>query len=167
MTRWQGATTIIHQLAHMHVSQSTPWDERVFRRGAPYKALMMLAVSDGVRAEVFGDVAIIPLNDWLQQRYRQYVERCGDPVRNEPRMPFVHLQHEPFWRLMPQKPYTEVLEQWDLRSEEAFRQHVVGAELDALLLAMMRDPRWHAVVRYVIVRAYFAAELAEVLWDMQ
>ncbi len=167
MTRWQGATTVIHQIAHMHVSQSSPWDEHVFRRGAPYKALMMLAVCDGMRAAVFGDVAIIPLNDWLQQRYHQYVERCGDPARNEPRMPFVHLQHEPFWRLMPQKPYTEVLEQWDLRGEAAFRRHVAGAHIDAVLYAMMCDPRWNVVVRYTIVEACFGAELADVLWDMQ
>lgn len=162
---WHEAEVRITQLECMHVSQSAPWDATLFRRGAPYKPLLMLAVMDGIRGGSLSATCII-LNPWLRERYRHYLALCGDSVRDEPRMPFVHLRYEPFWELIPQPPYEGIEDRWDLRSESAFTQYVAGATIDHVLQAMMHQQRWYWILRHTLIRTYFGDSIAPHIWEI-
>jgi len=166
MIVWNKALAVVHQLENMHVSLSSPWDAMSYRRGAPYKPMMMLAVMDGMREAVFDDASLVVLNDWLQHRYAQYIALCDDALHNHPRIPFVHLSYEPFWRLVPCAPYAHVDTDWDLRSEKAFTQHIAGATLDWLLLRMIYDPQWYGILRYAIIQRYFVNDVARRCWSV-
>lgn len=166
MIQWTQSCLIIDQLEKMHVSVSSPWSRQLFQMGAPYKPLMILAVTDGVNERVFESCREIVLNNWLVGRYEHYLGVCGDSVRNTPRIPFIHLRNEPFWRLISKLPHIELRDNKELRVEHIFDAYVAGAEINSTLFAMMRDQQWRGIIRYSIIKTYFTDYLANRLWNV-
>jgi predicted restriction endonuclease len=155
------------ELMAMTVSQSSPWDVTLFPRGAPYKPLMLIAISDAVSRGRY-DTGVVILDEWLVQRYSLYVNACGPNVHNQPVIPFNYLQYEAFWQLMPKSVAAkQYIESNDIRSIKSYNQHVEGAILRSdLHLALSADePR--GIIRDCILHTFLGASLHDVLWDIQ
>ncbi len=147
MSAYAQLQQIRQEFTTLTVSQSSPWDATVFPRGAPYKALLLLAVCDAISRGRVPD-ALVVLDDWLLQRYTQYGLVCGAGVNDQPLIPFNYLRYEPFWRLVPKAGQaTSLADYGDIRSLKAYTQLVAGATLRTDVHDALRRAEARGVLR--------------------
>ena len=167
MSAYAQLQQIRHEFTTLTVSQSSPWDTTLFSRGAPYKALLLLAVCDAVGSGRIPTL-LVELDDWLLQRYTQYGLVCGAGVNDQPLIPFNYLRYEPFWRLVPKPGQANALADYgDIRSLKAYTQLVAGATLRADVHDALRRAEARGVLRDCLIQTYFGVGLHGALWDMQ
>jgi hypothetical protein len=167
MIQYAQLQQIRHELTTLTVSQSSPWDASAFPRGAPYKALLLLAVCDAVSRGRVPD-ALVVLDDWLLQRYTQYGLVCGAGVNDQPLIPFNYLRYESFWRLVPKAGQATALADYgDVRSQKAYTQLVAGAMLRDDLYGALGNTESRGLIRDCLIQTYFGVQLHGALWDMQ
>lgn len=167
MIQYAQLQQIRHELMAMKVSQSSPWDASAFPRGAPYKALLLLAVCDAVGCG-HTPTPLVELDEWLLQRYTLYATVCGAGVNDQPLTPFNYLRYEPFWRLVPKPGQATALADYgDVRSLKSYTQLIAGAMLRDDLYGALDNAESRGLIRDCLIQTYFGVQLQSALWDMQ
>ena len=115
------------------------------------KPLLMLAIFDGISAEIFQGNEI-HLNEWLETRYvmlmRQYVKGSQFDKPTDIANPFWHLQSDGFWHLYYQG---ESLTKGKTPSKAWLKEQVEYACFDEDLWSLLQNKEWRMKLRDYIV----------------
>ena len=135
---------------------------------APHKALLLLAVLDMVEDGSLPFNRIV-LTDALVRRFDVMVKRyLGNSTIFRPNigMPYFHMQHEPFWELVPAQDALGMVAE-DVAgnkrifrtpstnySQKSLRENFAYARLDADLFQLMQNPDAAAKLRVTLISKY-------------
>ena len=141
------------------------WTERT-RNGAPHKPLLLLSVLDlfeqgRMRSDMVG------LTTDLGELFDRYWTRIMPPDKyGNLALPFFHLSGDGFWHLRPRSGKEDFLAaSGQIRSLSRLRDTIIGAHLDHELYALLQVQGHRAVLRAVLIEAYFAPEVGLALTE--
>lgn len=128
---------------------------------SPHKAIMLLAVIDMIEFElVEGNNFFI--NDETKQSFlfnwEQYLGERELPYKANPWAPFWHLNHEPFWYLVPKDGDAEKVKKLAGPGETPhvgqMRKVIAFAKLDDELYKLLKDTEFRGRVKQILVEKY-------------
>lgn len=149
----------LHRFTHLHTATNrTNWSEAT-RFRAPNKPMLLLAVLDQfAQGSITGD--LIELTPELGGLFAGYWSRVMPPHRHgNIAMPFFHLRADGFWHLVVRPGQEEVLAALTtMTSIGQLRTLLLGAWLDAELVALLIGVESREALRRALVETYFAPE---------
>lgn len=109
-------------------------------RVSPHKVAMLMAVMDLIEAEAITDNCILFDHALIEAFSRQFSKLATDADRDNPHLPFFHLQSEGFWKV---KTLPGKAESWaklsTASSANVIREHVECAHLDDELFELLKN----------------------------
>ncbi len=141
----------------------TYWPENTHFR-APYKPLMLLAVSDLIAAGTITD-NFIEYTELLLETFDRYWRIIFDHSKfANPIQPFFYLKSEGFWHLQAQPGMQQALANTpDIATLGKLNQLVIGATLDQPLFGLLQQPLAREQLRKSLIQTYFTPELQPAL----
>lgn len=143
----------------LKLSPSHAWPESTHFR-APYKPLMLLAVSDLI-ATIALTHNFIEYSGLLLETFDRYWRIIFDSTKfANPIQPFFYLKSEGFWHLQAQPGMQQRLAATkDIKTINQLNQLVLGATLDQALFELLQQPASREQLRQSLIQQYFTPEL--------
>lgn len=138
---------------------STYWAENTHFR-APYKPLLLLAVSDCITTGSITSNFIEYSDDLLGNFDRYWDIVVGSTKFANPIQPFFYLRSEGFWHLQAQPGMQQRLAATkDIKTIGQLNQLVLGATLDQPLFELLQQPAAREQLCQTLIQHYFTPEL--------
>lgn len=148
----------IRKLQNLH-RDSIPgrWTGVTFSK-APHKPLLLLCVTDLYRENASRENRVEPTL-YLEESFNAYWHLLfGSDNTSTFALPFFHLQHDGFWRLVPANG-NNVGDPLIARTAVALRKAVAYATLDADFHCLLQRPEWSHHLRSIILASNFEPEV--------
>lgn len=128
-------------------------------RKAPHKAIMLLSVIDLISTRQIRTNKI-EFSKLLEDCFaRNWEKHVGVSSLFHPKAgtPFLHMNSEPFWRLVPAEEDREglnVLQMGNTTSARTIRKYIRYAEIDKVLFGILQDETNRATLRARLIKSY-------------
>lgn len=147
----------IQKFSHLHTAGNKKyWNEDTTFK-APNKPLLLLSVIDLIQEGMISP-ELIQLTPDLCDIFARYWSLCMSPHRRgDIALPFLHLQSEGFWHLIPQQGKEEILANIkEPNSITNLKNLALGARFDKELSILVTDPISRDDLRLALIRTYFS-----------
>jgi len=149
--------TYINKFSHLHTAGGKNYWTEATAFKAPNKPLLLLSVLDLIQ-EGMTSPELIHLTPDLCDIFARYWSLCMPLHRKgDIALPFLHLNSEGFWHLIPRPGKEEILSHTkEPGSISNLNNLALGARLDKDLALLTTDPKSRDDLRLALIRSYFS-----------